>query len=174
MRFDQLNYMRFLSLAIGVLFLSACQSNAPQSTNTPPSTPPNGATSQTNGNTASAAQANSNSPAASVAQGAATADCGTCWVHVFDDKNFKATDDNHKICGPGAWPHLRNLTGAAKLNWSDEIESLKVGPGATVVVWTGEQFTGTSHTFNPGTEKITLKDLPGLSDNISSLEIKCQ
>lgn len=101
-------------------------------------------------------------------------DCGSTWVQFFDDKGFDVTDDNHMICGPGKWPNLRNLTGATKINWGDEIESLKVGPGAIVTVWTGEQFTGASHTFSPGTERFTLKDIPGFSDNISSIEIKSQ
>lgn len=100
--------------------------------------------------------------------------CDACWVQIFDDKGFDVTDDNHMICGPGKYPNLRHLNGAAKINWGDEIESLKVGPGAVVTVWTGEQFTGASHTFSPGTEKMTLKDLPGFSDGISSMEIKHQ
>jgi hypothetical protein len=178
MRFNHVLYLRLVSLAIGLSLLSACTASAP-TTNAPSTTPPNGATSGTNSNAAPSSNANvantnSQNPATSTSQSGGTADCGNCWVHIYDDKNFKATDDNHKICGPGAWPNLRNLAGAIKLNWSDEIESLRVGPGATVIVWTGEQFTGTSHTFNPGTEKITLKDMPGFSDNISSLEIKCQ
>ena len=98
----------------------------------------------------------------------------SCWVHFFDDKGFDTTDDSHIIYGPGRWPNLRNLNGSIKYNWGDEIESLKVGPGAVITVWTGEQFTGRSITFQAGTEKISLKDLPGFSDNISSLEIKRQ
>ena len=169
MKFNQVLGFRLLSLAICMSLLAACHSEAPQPSNTTPTTPPNDATAATataNGNTAS--------PTAPVAQGGSPVNCGNCWVHIFDDKNFKATDDNHIICGPGAWPHLRNLPGAVKLNWGDEIESLRVAPGATVTVWTGEQFTGASQTFTPGTEKMTLKDLPGFSDGISSLEIKCQ
>ena len=179
MRFKQVSFLRFVSLAIGLSILTACTASAP-TTNAPSTTPPNNATSQTNSNAAPSAEtpnantANANTQTSATAPAGATADCGNCWVHFYDDKNFKATDDNHKICGPGAWPNLRNLAGAVKLNWSDEIESLRVGPGATVTVWTGEQFTGTKHTFPPGTEKITLKDMPGFSDNISSLEIKCQ
>ena len=99
-------------------------------------------------------------------------DCGDCWVHVFDDKGFDVTDDHQLICGPGKWPSLRHLAGATIIDWDDEIESLRVGPGAVVTVWTGEQFTGQSYTFPAGTEKIDLKDLLGFSENISSIEIK--
>jgi hypothetical protein len=180
MKYNQVICVPLLLLAIIIsLFTTACHSQAPPTANAPAPTPPNGAvsaTSPTNGNAAIAGAANTNTPTstAPLAQGGSTENCGACWVQIFDDKNFKVTDDYHTICGPGAWPHLRNLPGAIKLNWSDEIESLKLGPGATVTVWTGEQYTGSSHTFSPGTERMTLKDLPGFSDTISSLEIKCQ
>ena len=105
---------------------------------------------------------------------AGAANCDNCWVHVFDDKGMDVTDDNFVICGSGKWPNLSNLRGATKLNWGDEIESIKVGPGVTVTVWTGENFTGTSHTFDAGTEIISLKQFVNLNDNISSIEIKCQ
>jgi hypothetical protein len=94
-------------------------------------------------------------------------------VRIYDDKNFKETDEHHLLCGPGKWPHLRNLPGTAKVEWGDEIESLKVGPAATVIVWAGEGYTGASQTYGPRTEKANLKGTPNLSDAISSLEIRC-
>jgi hypothetical protein len=79
------------------------------------------------------------------------------------------------ICGPGKWPNLRSLQGTAKLTWSNEVESLKVGPKATVIVWADENYTGTTMTYNPGSAIPSLKAVtPILSDNISSIEIKCQ
>jgi hypothetical protein len=129
---------------------------------------------ETNAATASSQPTQPTATASSQPAQPARPGCGSTWVQFFDDKGFDVTDDNHMICGPGKWPNLRNLTGATKINWGDEIESLKVGPGAIVTVWTGEHFTGASHTFSPGTERITLKDIPGFSDNISSLEIKGQ
>ena len=174
MKCNEVICARLFSLAVSIAMLTACQQASAPTTNAPV-TPPNGAVAPA-GNTAAAPADNSNAPTATapVAQAGSTENCGACWVQVFDDKNFKATDDHHTICGPGAWPNLRNLPGAVKLNWGDEIESLKVGPGATVKVWVGEQFTGASHTFSPGAAVVTLKDLPGFSDTISSLEIKCQ
>lgn len=35
---------------------------------------------------------------------------------------------------------MRNLPGANKSDWGDEIDSLKVGPTATVTVWEDENF----------------------------------
>lgn len=116
------------------------------------------------GASSSAATATSASPAAN---------CGDCWVQVFDDDNFALTDDHHVICGEGRRADLRNLPGATKLNWGNEIQSLKVGPAASVVVWTVEGFKGITRTFGPGTEVATLKAIPGLTDNISAIEVRC-
>lgn len=176
MKSHSLLFLRIAALALGISTIVACGSDAPNA-NQPtvtPSNEPAATSSNANQQTASAptaTTANANQPAAPVG----TANCGDCWVHVFDDKNFDATDDNHMICGPGKWPNLRDLSGAVKINWGDEIESLRVGPRATVIVWADENYTGISQTFNPGTAIPSLKITnPNLSDNISSIEIRCQ
>lgn len=173
MRTHRVSFVRFVAIALGLSLLLACRSDstATNSSNSTSVTPPNAASE-------AASQTNLNAPAGNVNAPVAGANpssgCGDCWVHVFDDKALAIDDDNHIICGPGRWANLRNLAGASKLNWGDEIESIKVGPSATVVVWVGEQFSGVSQSFGPGTEKITLKGNPNLSDNISSIEIRCQ
>lgn len=173
MRANRLLFVRFVAVGLSLSILLACRGNstATNSTNTATVTPPNAAS-------PAADQANSNTPAgntnAPVAAATPSPGCGDCWVHIFDDKQMDVTDDNHIICGPGKWANLRNLPGAIKLNWGDEIESLKVGPKAAVIVWVGEQFSGITQTFGPGTQQITLKGNPDLSDEISSIEIRCQ
>ncbi len=178
-------FSRMAVLVFCVSMALACRSSATNA-NEPTVTPPNqpatdSANTNANANETAAMGANANIANANMAnanqqaaQAGARPDCGNCWVHIFDDKNFDATDDNHLICGPGKWPNLRNLPGAAKINWGDEIESLRVGPGATVIVWVGEQYTGASQTFGPGAQNANLKLIPALSDNISSIEIRCQ
>lgn len=174
-RFHNRQLLRMVVLALSFSLVVACRSNAPQS-DEPTVTPPNSANTNTPTTTptTTTTDASNANVSQTPAQAGAKPDCGNCWVRVFDDKNFDATDDNHMICGPGKWPNLRNLPGAAKVNWGDEIESLKVGAGATVIVWVGEQFTGMSQTFGPGTEHPNLKQIVGLGDQISSLEIRCQ
>lgn len=171
--------LRLAVLGLSLSWVLACGSNA-TNTSAPGVTPANSANTTasetSNANAAAMPNANGNpgNTGQQPAQTATRPDCGGCWVQIFDDKNFDATDDNHIICGPGKWPNLRNLSGAAKINWGDEIESLKIGPTATVIVWIGEQYTGTSQTFGPGTENANLKQIANLGDNISSIEIKCQ
>jgi hypothetical protein len=139
-----------------------------------------------NSNNASVTPAGANVPAstASNANAAATGaqattakppgDCGDCWIHIYDDGNFKTTDHNHKICGPAKLANLRDLPGAVRPNWAGEMESIRVGPSATVIVYTGENFGGISQTFGPGTERASLKGNPNFSDNIYSVEITCK
>jgi hypothetical protein len=172
MKSHSLLFLRIAALALGISTIVACGSDA-TNTNAPTVTPSNETASSSNANqqtasTPTTTTANANQPVG-------TANCGDCWVHVFDDKNFDTTDDNHMICGPGKWPNLRNLSGAAKISWGDEIESLRVGPKATVIVWGDENFTGITQTFAPGTAIPSLKaSTPNLSDNTSSIEIRCQ
>lgn len=176
MKSHSLMVLQIAALALGISAIAACQSSAPNA-NEPavtPSNEPAATSSNANVPTSSAPPAtaqNANQQATPVG----AANCPDCWVHVFDDKNFDATDDNQMICGPGKWPNLRNLSGAVKINWGDEIESLRVGPRATVIVWADENYTGISQTFNAVAAIPSLKITnPNLSDRISSIEIKCQ
>jgi hypothetical protein len=117
------------------------------------------------GATPSATATSSNVPFAARAQ-------NPCWVHIWEDENFQ--DNNDVIYGPGKWNNMRGLPGANKADWGDEIDSLKVGPGATVTVWEDENFGDNSQTYGPGTEKTNLRGDPDMGDQIDSIEIKCK
>ena len=95
-----------------------------------------------------------------------------CWIHIWEDENYE--DDNDVIYGPGKWNNMRNLPGANKGDWGDEIDSLKIGPKATVTVWEDENFGDNSQTYGPNTEKTNLRGNPDMGDQIDSMEIKCQ
>lgn len=106
------------------------------------------------------------------ASSTATAAVNPCSVQIWEDENFQ--DDNDVIVGPGRWNNMRNLPGANKGDWGDEIDSLKVGPRATVIVWEDENFGDNSATYGPGTEKTNLRGDPDMGDTIDSMEIRCQ
>lgn len=127
--------------------LSACASVPP----TPPAAPP-----------ATIAAA---TPAAE-----ASANPG-CWVHVFEDENFQ--DDNDIIRVPGRYPSMRNLPGAAKDDWGDEIDSIRVGPRAQFTGWEDEEFGDNRIDLGPGTERNNLRGDPDLGDEIDSMELRC-
>jgi len=139
-------------LILSLLALSACQPKPPV----------------TNANSPAAVP--SNTPASSPAAAARTGN--PCWVHIWEDENFQ--DNNDVIYGPGKWNNMRGLPGANKGDWGDEIDSLKVGPGATVIVWEDENFGDNSQTYGPGTEKTNFRGDPDMGDQIDSMEIRCK
>jgi hypothetical protein len=117
--------------------------------------------------------ASTNAPLPTASAAAATTNpANPCWVHIWEDENYG--DNNDIIFGPGRWNNMRNLPGANKNDWGDEIDSLKVGPTATVTVWEDENFGDNSQTYGPGTEKTNLRGNPDMGDQIDSMEIKCR
>lgn len=65
-------------------------------------------------------------------------DCGDCWVEVFEHDGYGGAHD--KICGPLDANSMRNLPGASRANWGDQIGSIKVGSKATVMIWEDENY----------------------------------
>lgn len=91
---------------------------------------------------------------------------GDCYVELFDADNFDASDDHVKLTEPGRYSTLKNLPGADQ-DWTDEADSIKVGPGATVTIWAEPDFKGSSQRLEPGSEH------PHVDDEPSSLELTC-
>jgi hypothetical protein len=94
-----------------------------------------------------------------------------CSVQIWEDENYE--DDNDLIVGPVDSKDMKNLPGANKDDWGDEIDSLKVGSKATVTVWQNEDYKNNSATYGPGTEKTNLRGNPNFGDDIDSMKITC-
>jgi hypothetical protein len=90
-----------------------------------------------------------------------------CFVQVWNDSGFAGNSDF--INGPIQYGHLRDLPN--RRSWKDRISSLRLGPGASAVAWSGEQFSGQSllMTADSG-ERGTFAVLPL---EIQSLDIRC-
>lgn len=89
-----------------------------------------------------------------------------CYVHLFDGDNFDANDDNFVLTEPGRYADLKELPGADK-DWTDEADSLIVGPNATVIGWSETNFQGTEVTYESDSRH------PDVDDEPSSLELTC-
>jgi hypothetical protein len=100
----------------------------------------------------------------------AAADNG-CWVHIYEDENFG--DNNDIIRTPGRYGNMRNLPGAAKTDWGDEIDSIKVGPRAQFTGWEDENFGDNRIDVSSGTERNNLRGDPDMGDQIDSMELRC-
>jgi hypothetical protein len=89
-----------------------------------------------------------------------------CYVRVFDTPDYRGA--NEYINGPARLNRLGSLAGGQ--SWQKRIRSARVGPAATVTVWTGEQYGGQRWMMAEG----SYATLPAAFDkSISSMEIRC-
>jgi len=90
-----------------------------------------------------------------------------CFVQVWNNAGFAGFSDF--INGPNRYVHLRDLP--QRRSWKDRIGSLRLGPAATAVVWSGEEFRGESLQLTADShEQKTFASLPM---KIQSLDIRC-
>jgi hypothetical protein len=90
-----------------------------------------------------------------------------CYVQVWNDSGFAGNSDF--INGPIQYGHLRDLPN--RRSWKDRISSLRLGPGASAVAWSGEQFSGQSLVLTAESDgQGIFAELPLA---IQSLDIRC-
>jgi hypothetical protein len=92
-----------------------------------------------------------------------------CWVELYEDTDFDVDDPHVKIGGPFEAGSLEALAGQ---DWNDEIQSLMVGPSATVFAYEDPGFSGTEVVFVANQKVGELGELD-LSDDIESLKVQC-
>jgi Beta/Gamma crystallin len=92
-----------------------------------------------------------------------------CWVDVFDDTKFDADDPHVRVQGPMELTSLKEVQGR---NWNNEIQSLIVGPDATVRAYEDKDFKGTEIVFAPG-QRVSDLSKVNMSDDIESMKIAC-
>ena len=92
-----------------------------------------------------------------------------CWVEIFDDNDFDQDDPHVKLMGPKEYASLKNLLGR---DWHDDIESLVVGPNATVKAYSKTDFKGTEVAFTPNQRVPKLSKLD-MGNEIESMQITC-
>lgn len=93
-----------------------------------------------------------------------------CWIEIFEDDNYDRDDPRLQIQGPAEFATLKDLKGR---NWNDDIESVIVGPGATVKAYKQKDFKGTEVAF---TSNQRIPDLGKLdmANEIESMKVMCQ
>ena len=92
-----------------------------------------------------------------------------CWAWVYEEPNFKG--ENDILCGPFKRGDLKELPGAHRKNWSDDIGSIRVGPRATLRVWEDDGFQGESFFLDAGMAVANLED--SHQEEIESMELFC-
>jgi hypothetical protein len=93
-----------------------------------------------------------------------------CWVEIFEDDNYDKDDPHLQIQGPAEFASLKDLKGR---NWSNDIESVIVGPGATVKAYKEKDFKGTEIAFTSNQRVPDLAKLD-MANEIESMKVMCQ
>lgn len=93
-----------------------------------------------------------------------------CWIEVFDDTKYDASDPHAKLQGPKEYAALKDVNGK---NWSNDIESVIVGSGTTVRAYKERDFQGPEIVLNSGQRVPNLSDL-GMANDIESMKIVCE
>ena len=93
-----------------------------------------------------------------------------CWIEIFEDDNYDKEDPHLQIQGPAEFASLKDLKGR---NWNDDIESVIVGPGATVKVYKNKDFKGTELSFTSNQRVPDLAKLD-MANEIESMKVMCQ
>ncbi len=91
-----------------------------------------------------------------------------CYVFLYDRSDWQGA--GVVLNGPARWPKLEGLY--ANQNWRNRIQSVDVGPAATVTVYTDAAFNGLSRRFAPNSKQPRLES--DVSARIESLELACR
>jgi hypothetical protein len=90
-----------------------------------------------------------------------------CFVQVWDAPHFSGAADF--VNGPRVYASLRDMPGTRR--WDNRIRSVKVGPAGSAMIWTDEQFQGTSMRLLTDSEYPRLTD--AMDAAIESMQIEC-
>jgi hypothetical protein len=92
-----------------------------------------------------------------------------CWVEIYEDDNYDKDDPHIQLQGPAEYATLKDLQGR---NWNNDIESLIVGPGATVKAYKDKDFKGTEISFTSNQRVPNLSKVD-MGNTIESMRITC-
>lgn len=92
-----------------------------------------------------------------------------CWVEIFEDNAYDPDDPHVKIGGPMRSSTLANFNGK---DWNDDIESLVVGPHATVRAYSDRDYEGTEVAFVSNQRIRDLAELD-MANEIESMQVQC-
>lgn len=92
-----------------------------------------------------------------------------CWAEIYEDNDFDMKDPHVKIQGPAQMATLKDFSGR---NWSNEIQSIVVGPNAHIKAYSDKDFKGTELELTPNKRVNDLSTL-NMGDEIESLKVTC-
>jgi hypothetical protein len=92
-----------------------------------------------------------------------------CYAEIFEDSDFDKDDPHVRIQGPAQITNLKDYSGR---NWNNEIESIIVGPNATMRVYSEKDFKGLEVVL-PANKRVAELSEVNMSDEIESIKLTC-
>lgn len=94
-----------------------------------------------------------------------------CWARLYSRDNYSG--DMLTLVGPTSLPDM-DSSGFFGLNWDDRVESLELGPKATMTVYDNENYRDQIAQFKAGQRTANVSRRVGLFDEFASLRLDCQ
>lgn len=91
-----------------------------------------------------------------------------CWARIYSGTNY--TGDTMTLTGPVS---LADMSGPFGLNWDDKVDSLEMGPKATLTVFDNEGFRDQVGLFKPGQKVADISKRLGFFDEFASVRLSC-
>jgi hypothetical protein len=93
---------------------------------------------------------------------------GGCWAKIYDGENY--TGDTLTLAGPIS---LADMSGPFGLNWDDRVNSVEIGPKATLTVFDNEGFRDQVGQFKSGQKVPDISKKLGFFDEFASVRMTC-
>lgn len=94
-----------------------------------------------------------------------------CWAKIYSRENYLG--DSLTVVGPSALPNM-DQSGLFGLNWDDRVNSIELGPKATMTVFDNENFRDIVGQFKPGQKVPDIDTKTGFFEEFASVKIDCQ
>lgn len=94
-----------------------------------------------------------------------------CWARIHDRENYSG--DTLTLVGPISLADM-SVSGPFGMNWDDRVNSIEVGPKATVIVYDNENYRDQVAQFKSGQRVADLSKRMGFFDEFASIRVDCQ
>ena len=91
-----------------------------------------------------------------------------CWAKIYDGENYMG--DTLTLAGP---IELADMDGPFGLDWDDKVNSVELGPKATMTVFDNEAFRDPVAQFKSGQKVPNISRKLGMFDEFESVRISC-
>ena len=91
-----------------------------------------------------------------------------CWARIYSNTNY--TGDTLTLAGPVS---IADMDGPFGMNWDDKVESIELGPKATLTVYDNEAFRDQLAQFKPGQKVADISRPLGFFVEFASVRMSC-